>query len=275
MKKLLFDMLNNEWLESKVSTMILYLNNQFIKPYLLMHAPKILIVEDDLLMAADIADMLNAEGYEISGNVTNALDAMESFKKHQPDLVIMDIELEGEVDGIELAAKMNNHAPVGILYLTDQKDPRTIERAENIHHSLYIEKPYGLAHFCSQVKLALKHFSGTKSDVHYLFLKKDHNSNQKSKVLFDDIVYLHAERSYCNIFIAGSNPLEKIMVSEPMQDILKKLDATNFIRVHRSYAVNLNFIESYDRADIVMHLETPVPIGEMYKQSFLERIGQA
>lgn len=234
-----------------------------------------MIVEDDLFVSQDIAFSLKQEGYLVTGTVTNAIDAMHSIRNQEPDIILMDIKLEGPIDGIELAAKVHKSFSIPMIYLTDQKDSRTIERAENIHHSLYLNKPFSTPTLLSQIKFILSKLETPVRKKDFIFLKKGNNASQKSKVLFNDIVFLQAGRAYCDVHILEGNALVKIEVSEPMLDFLNKLHSANFIRVHRSYSININFIESYDSKDIVMHSGKSVPIGEAYKQNFLESIGQA
>lgn len=237
-----------------------------------MYKHKILIVEDNLLTAEEIAYSLRDENYQITGVVSNAADAMDSIASQIPNLIVMDVELEGDIDGIELAAKIHKSHQITILYLTDKEDKRTVERAENIHHSYYMTKPFSESVLLSQVKLALNNATAPTYEKEYIFLKTDANSVQKSKVLFKDIVYLKAGRAYCEVFVDNGKDLNKIEVSLPLGDLLAQLNPVNFVRIHRSYAINLNHIEKLDTKDVVLNGNISIPLGEVYKQNFLERI---
>ncbi|NQV30080.1 MAG: response regulator [Candidatus Marinimicrobia bacterium] len=97
---------------------------------------RILVVEDDKNMSKFICFKLNYMGYEVVGLATNAADAIQLTKKHQPDLILMDILLENNDDGIVTANKILTFADIPIVYLTAHEDPELFERAR-------ISKPFG------------------------------------------------------------------------------------------------------------------------------------
>ncbi|GGH76943.1 LytR/AlgR family response regulator transcription factor [Phaeocystidibacter marisrubri] len=234
---------------------------------------KILIVEDDILTAANLASLLEASAYQTC-EANTPEDAWEKFLDFQPDLVIMDIDLSSDTDGIELSARFNQQQKTSILYLTDKTDERIIQKARDVHHSYYMNKPFAAPLLLSQVDLILKQSKSspvTTPAIKALFIKEKANESQKRKIPYDDIHYIKASRAYSEIYHSPNHasPLLKVDVSKSMAAILQKLPGDQFIQVHRSYAVNINKIDSYDRGELILADHT-IPIGENYKTKISE-----
>ena len=103
---------------------------------------RVLIVEDDEATADTIKESLEYLGYEVSGSVTNGEDAIERIKADEPDIVLMDIEIQGELDGIQTAKELITISNVPVIYLTGISDDATLERAIKTAPYGYITKPF-------------------------------------------------------------------------------------------------------------------------------------
>lgn len=107
-----------------------------------MSLQKILIVEDQRIVAKDLEVHLQKLGYEVVNSVINGKDAIESVHLHKPDLILMDILIEGDIDGIETANIILAQNPIPIIYLTAQADQETFKRATQSAPYGYILKPF-------------------------------------------------------------------------------------------------------------------------------------
>jgi len=116
---------------------------------------RILVVEDDLLMGQDISLKLQRLGYEVVAVVTSSEAALEAAADTQPDLILMDIILEGEVDGIETAARINQSNTIPIIYLTAYDDDDFIKRASITEPYGYVLKPYTARELHAVVSISL------------------------------------------------------------------------------------------------------------------------
>ncbi|HOI40151.1 MAG TPA: response regulator [Methanobacterium sp.] len=109
-----------------------------------MSIANILIVEDERITAEDMKKALNSVGYHVPAIVSSGEEAIKVSEEIQPDLVIMDIKLEGEMDGIEAAEKIRSKFGIPIIYLTAYSDEKTVQRAKITEPSGFILKqPYG------------------------------------------------------------------------------------------------------------------------------------
>lgn len=107
-----------------------------------MSQAKILVVEDELIIAESLADDLQELGYEIVDLVTSGAAAIAAVVTHKPDLVLMDIALQGEMDGIETAISIQAKADTPVIYLTSYADEKTLQRSLVTNSFGYILKPY-------------------------------------------------------------------------------------------------------------------------------------
>jgi PAS domain S-box-containing protein len=118
-------------------------------------AKKILIVEDEVIVALDIEKKLAKLGYEVLASVTSGEAAIETVKEPPPDLILMDISLAGEIDGIEAAERIQRHYDIPIIYLTAHSHQQTLERAKITEPYGYIVKPFQRKSLHATIETAL------------------------------------------------------------------------------------------------------------------------
>ena len=107
-----------------------------------MTAPRIFVVEDQALVARDIQTRLISMGYDVLGTASRASDAVSQVLELMPDLVLMDINLKGEMDGIEAAARITKQLDVPIIYCTAYSNEATLARAKITAPYGYVLKPF-------------------------------------------------------------------------------------------------------------------------------------
>ena len=151
-----------------------------------MTGKKILVVEDERIVAEDIKISLKKLGYEVCGIAVSGMEAIRKAEEFRPDLVMMDIILEGEMDGIEAAEIIRSRFDIPVIYLTAYADDKTLERAKMTEPFGYILKPFEdrEVHSTFIIEMALyKHKMGRK-------LKE---SEKKYRILFEesrDAIYI-------------------------------------------------------------------------------------
>lgn len=125
----------------------------------------ILVVEDDTNVAAVLEARLESFGYDVCDIASTGLRAIESALQYHPDLILMDILLEGDMNGIEAADKIAEHLDVPVIFLTCLNDPAVLERAINTNPYGYIVKPYDNAALKSSIEITLlKHRAGQERE---------------------------------------------------------------------------------------------------------------
>jgi signal transduction histidine kinase len=121
-------------------------------------AINILIVEDELLIAKNLSHKLESLGYQIVGIVSSGADAIQRAGEMEPDLILMDIVIKGDIDGIETAVIINQKFDIPIIYTTAYADDETLQRAENTGSYGYLLKPFKQRELHATIKIALSKY---------------------------------------------------------------------------------------------------------------------
>lgn len=121
-----------------------------------MEKPGIIIVEDDCIICLDLQDTLEKMGYEILSVISSGEQAVAQILKLKPDLVIMDVMLRGNVDGIEVARRIHETEDIPVLFVSANSDEATIQRASGCANKIgYLVKPYENAQLRSSIEALL------------------------------------------------------------------------------------------------------------------------
>ena len=118
-------------------------------------AGRILVVEDEVVIAMEIESVLQQLGYTPVGNAMTGADAIELATRLHPDLVLMDIRLKGDIDGIAAGEKIYRLARIPVIFLTAHSDPSTLERAMALHPFGYLIKPFRKNELFTTIEIAL------------------------------------------------------------------------------------------------------------------------
>lgn len=239
---------------------------------------KILVVEDEMIIAANISMQLTSLGYEVTGIVPRGEDALYHIKQNLPDLVLLDIQLKGKMDGIETAIIMQNEFNIPVIYLTANADEANFTRAKNTHPYAFISKPFKKLDLQRAIELTIAQLEFDRlppkpavSDGAPAYVLSDFlfvRSNDKLvKVDIKDILYIEAERNYCRIHATEKQYLLVIT----LKDMDEKLPQKHFIRVHRSFIVNLSKIDEIATSHIVIG-KTAIPVSKPLKEELLNRL---
>jgi len=229
---------------------------------------KILIVEDEVELANNICEILSDLDYKVSAIVDNADSALEFLEVNEVDLVLMDILIHGQLDGIDLAYQIREKYSLPIVFSTAYSGTEYLERISSEIHEGYLLKPFTL----DSLKTAI--FFGLKR--HEEKSKKENKSRGSLKIMdkgylvpvpFSEIVYLKADGLYTRVYTKAKSYL--------VRDILKgfeeKLNPEQFIRVHKSYLVNIAYIESFNAKKINLG-DSSVPIRRGLYKELLEKL---
>lgn len=231
---------------------------------------KVLIVEDKMLIAEGIAATLRSHSFEVAGICSNGEEALEQAKDNKPDLVLMDIELKGSMDGISTARLLQDIHPVPVIYLSDFADKKTVDRAKQTLPANYLTKPFVDADLVRAIDIAFTNANAKNSTPTTASLPKHVFLKDKSvfiKLACDDILYLDAGRAYCKVITDD----KEYMISTSMNHIHDQLNKNDFVRVHRSHIVNINRVTSIDGNQIGLGAKT-VAMSKEYRDDFMSRI---
>ncbi|MBN2743497.1 MAG: response regulator transcription factor [Marinilabiliaceae bacterium] len=204
---------------------------------------------------------------QLAGLFDNALDAMDYLSEHPVDLVLTDIQMP-DMKGTDFV-RMLEKAPMIIFTTAFEKYAIEGFRLNAVD---YLMKPFGYDEFLTAVHKA-EHlielerqsaFATTEAGNKFLFLKSEYKVR---RVNFSDILYIEGLKDYIKVYVQHE---EKPLLSLSSLKVLEqKLPSVSFMRVHRSFIVNLDKIETIDRLRIVFG-DVYIPVGEQYKERFQE-----
>lgn len=205
-----------------------------------MDAIKVLIVEDKLLIAEGIAAKLKKHSMDVVGIFSSGEETLASLKTLRPDLILMDIQLDGILDGIATAKSIHDEYNIPVIYLSDFTDDHTVKRATKTFPVNYLTKPFNEIELIRAINIAFTNAQNTSSNKtsflkDHIFIKED---NAWFKVAYDDIIYLEANGAYCEVITTE----KKIIQSISMNHVFDQFNRSNFIRIHRSYVINTDKI---------------------------------
>lgn len=242
-----------------------------------MNNIKILIVENEILIAQHISGYLEKLNYVISGIARTGEDALKIVEEHSPDIVLMDIELDGELDGIDTAALIQKRNIVPIIYLTKFDDSRILKRVKKNMPAAYLIKPFKNSDVRNAIEIAINNIgkqSNTKVNKETSFEKSFDNHQAKNDLKLDTlnnrIFYKKSTRQYNRLFISDIVYLEADNTTTiahtitghynlplNLKNTLLKLDGTSILRIHRQYAVNIDYISQVNGNEVTLEYIIP------------------
>ena len=238
---------------------------------------KIFIVEDEMIIGANISLQLSKLGYEVTGIVSRGEEALEHIKQNKPDIVLMDIQLKGKLDGIQTAEAIKQSYPIPIIFLTANSDDVHFNRAKGTKPAAFISKPFRNIDLQRAIELTISRLMTNESESNELkdfvspFILSDSifvKSNDKMvKIVIENIFYIEAERNYCQIFSKDKSYLLVMTLKE----IGEKLPEANFLRVHRSFIVNLAHIDEVAGTHLVVSRKA-IPLSKACREDLLKRL---
>jgi len=214
----------------------------------------ILIVEDDKQIRESLSDLLELSGYK----VTEACNGKEGFNiimDKKPDLVLCDVNMP-ELDGFELLGAINqrlqNQIPPIFLFLTAKVSKDDMRHGLSLGADDYILKPFDPSAVLDIIKMRLNKrelllknptSKPTINPKQFAFNKIALPSDDGLVLIpFSDIIKCQADRAYCNFHIKNG---KTILVSKSMKEFEQVLLNQNFVKVHKSTIVNINFVSKY------------------------------
>lgn len=252
-----------------------------------MNTITVLLIEDDPILAMDLALRLTQLGYHVLGAVDTGTKALDIYRKHTVNLTLLGIGVSGVGDGIEIADQLQQIRRSPFVFLTSATDTPTLDRARKVGPAAYIAQPFNDLTLQLAIDLALQNASARLPDQrsmllvdpspeslaesgetllylnNVVFIKQNYRF---VKFYLSDILYIHSEGNYTDIFTT----LKKYTIRLVLNKVLEKLQSPDIVRNHRSYAVNLRKIQSFSDQEINLGSLT-LPIGRSFREAFVKR----
>ncbi len=236
-------------------------------------ATRILVVEDEFIIAEDISDTLRSLGYVVVGNATNYYEAVKFMDEKTTDLVLVDINLGNKKDGIDVAESIKEKYKLPFIFITSHADKTTVERAKHTIPNGYLVKPFNKNDLYTGIEIALSNFitqsfplviETTDEPANTVFIK---DGTTFIKIKHTDIWFVKSDGNYISI----QTPQKKYLIRKTLKEFGSTLPPETFFQVYKSYIVNLNHIHSIHSDHIVIK-DQEIPLGREFKEAFLKKV---
>ena len=240
----------------------------------------ILIVEDEPLIAEDLSLVISGLGYAVHGICTSANEARNVIASTPLDLVLLDVKIKGDDDGIQVAEFIQANKPgLPFIFLTSFFDDHTIARARNTNPLAYLVKPFKDADLKANISLA---FSKSALQTNApatanngpleLFVRKH---NEIVRLNPANVIYIKGEDNYSHVHTSDG---KRYTTAQTLKAIERSLGGSEvaakqgrFVRVHKSYVINLMHINSISGTTVYVSSEG-LPIGKSYRKALFDAL---
>lgn len=223
-----------------------------------------IVIDDELPAIQQMEEYIKRIPFlNLQKSFDNAIDPLNYLKENSVDLIFLDIEMEG-FSGLQFIKSIQNKPKI---ILTTAYDAYALD-AYNLNVSDYLLKPISFERFIQSLDKVFEYFSATKPvDLSEKTYKKDYffvkTEYRMQRIDFDDILFIEGMKEYLRIHTKN----ERVMTLQSFKTIEEFLPSGNFIRVHKSYIVAINKIDSIERNRITIGKQI-IPIGDTYKDLF-------
>jgi|AntRauTorckE5430_2_1112549.scaffolds.fasta_scaffold24284_2 DNA-binding LytR/AlgR family response regulator len=229
-------------------------------------SPKILIVEDEMLIADTVRMNLERHGYVVVDTAISYEEAIGIIKKECPDLVLLDIRLRGNRTGVDVANYLRTlPQPPPFIYLTSQMDDCYLELAKLTYPAAYLGKPIQMSSLLGTLKMVLFNVETYRKAQQTITLR---HQGTNFVVGLGDICYLEADHVYVRVVLQGGRAITQ---RGAIKDFVKLLSGGCFVHVHRSYIVNLKLVTGYDVTGVFFGKKC-IPISRSRRREVMEML---
>lgn len=234
---------------------------------------KIIIIDDEPLAIDILVKYAESIDYiEILNTFTNPIEAIKFIADNEVDLIFLDIEMP-MLNGVDLVESLNSKPSV--IFTT--AFPNYAVEGFNLDAIDYLLKPISYKRFLKAISKISQNSSKENSTIpsnqlssfnnenKYVFVKSDY---ENIKVNVSEIKYIEGLKDYLRINLSNG---KFVLTLSNFSNILEKIDNPNFIRIHNSYIINLDFVKSIQKNRVLID-DKRIPISETYKKDFFDKI---
>ncbi len=232
----------------------------------------ILIVEDDQHIAASLSEMLEILDYNVVGIAPSFDESIELLNEQDVEIALVDIQIKGDKSGIDVAEKLKNDYKLPFIFTTAFADKETIQKAAAHSPYGYIVKPYSMKEINAGIEVAIQNHKNIREikedegvfNINSLFIKVN---SRLVRIDLKEILYVEAKGDY-TVF---KTEKKGYVVNSTFKNVESKLNPDLFIRVHRSYIVNIDKVVDIEDNNLLIN-EQIIPISRGQKANLIKRL---
>lgn len=213
---------------------------------------RVLIIEDDLLMATSIEEHLIGAGYVVCEKAVSYETAVKAMKQSSPDILLVDVQLEGAIDGIATVGELLRIKWVPVIYITGNSETNTFSRAKRTFPAAFLRKPIRVRELSEQIDLAMYNFyagniPGVAEQIDHTFLP---TGNGYVRIIKSEIMFVKADRNQSELFLTkegfdrlySGKPYQAVSIRVNLGKLISYLTG-NFYKLSRSLIINLDYLD--------------------------------
>ena len=239
---------------------------------------RILLVEDDYIIAKELRLTLESLGFTVLGSVESGEQALAWVTTERPDIVLLDINLAGQLTGIDTAEQLHRLYPaLPFIFLTALADIDTLRQAKQTEPFAYLTKPVDTMNLFAAIELALQQSArlqmaetpapalrDTLKITGSIFVRA---KKRLEKVHLSDVLWIEASDIYVTVVTATT----RYLLSLSMKHVEERFPSANFLRVHRSYIVQVDKINAIEDDELLINNQR-IPVGKTYRDGLMKRL---
>lgn len=235
----------------------------------------IMLVEDEFITLETLSDTLRSLNHQVVGMAKTAEAALKILEEQEVDLAILDINIQGDKDGVYLGGVIHEKHNIPFIFLTAYGDKFTVERAIATQPYGYLLKPFNNLDVFTAIEVAMKNFAVQKGAD-----PEDNFYSDSSEPNIDDVIFIRDNYHYVSVKISdikfiqsGKNYIDvhtqekKYLVRSSMKEFILLLPQTSFFQVHKSYAINKRFVTKFSASAVNLD-QIEIPIGAAFRLEF-------
>jgi DNA-binding LytR/AlgR family response regulator len=234
---------------------------------------KILIVEDEAIIAERLFMDLQDYGYDVAEPCLSAEEAVQTLAATPVDLALLDINLKTNVTGIQLANLINEQYKIPFIFLTANTDDATIQQAALVKPQAFLSKPIQMKTLIGTIQVAIHNHQTKKlqtvidASANFHFIKR---GNTLHKIEWDSITHVSSENKYSLVFEKGSKVPYPIKIS--LELLAQQLAPYHFWRIHKSHLVNLSYVTALTNNTVNLNNAAELPVGDSYRAVLMQKL---
>ncbi len=219
-----------------------------------------------MVIADTLALTLRKLGYEITFTALNYIKAIKMIDAEKPDLILLDINLGGPKDGIDVAKHVRSRYPIPIIFLTANSDALTVRRAKEVKPDAYMVKPFSKDGLFAAIEIAVdSHQQSVANEIESILVKDGYNY---VKVFIKEIRFINSDQNYV---VLNLNSNKRIMVRSTLTQIHDRLDPSQFIKINRGCIVNTLHVTKIDTENIFID-EHAFAVNKPQRDALVQRM---
>jgi len=243
----------------------------------------ILIVEDEVIIAQDLKEILEETGYTEVFKARSFIQAMDILNSKNIDIALLDINLNDSKSGIDLGAHIHQNINIPFIYITSYSDSGTITNVKQTHPSAFLLKPYSKELLLASIEIALFNYASNHNAAHKSIQDKVDESNNNDliinnqllvkdnhryiKISLDDILWFESDKNYVEVKTLH----KKHLLRSSLKKLQETLPANKFVKCNKQYIVNIQQVAVFSTTTLEIK-GNPITISRNEQSEVLKRL---